>query len=449
MSSTLQVKAPKPIRPIYWTAKVHKPILLYAGPLRHIRSGEISELDGLIEYRWLPTPRLAWEGWSSEADSGLKGLMAVLGPGGVEHVDVPDLDISVVTKRPTKRPRPEGKPNWYTSGTSNVTGEVGDRTNRAHSVIFNVLNFSSLDGEMLHSRRRFWRGRVVLEAYPFRVTLDSRRDLDDVRRELQSSGGFAFTHVGRLERTDGKGFSVRTLEGQLKALHSFLTFCRGFRVSPELPVALDQGGDPVWARWKSGASDPYRGAISWCDTHNARAAEMLFPLFMDNDVRQWRDVLQLAVNYYAQGNRLDPVNPAVLNSQAGLELLSWHYLTQKRHIIKAGDFDGIRASRKLDRLFAELSIPNVIPVGLSSLKRLAKTKRMNATEIACWVRNKVAHPNRKSTSISTRALIDVAFLSTWWLELTILALLGYEGQYRNRSALFRRSGPSIEKVPWA
>ena len=75
---------------------------------------------------------------------------------------------------------------------------------------------------------------------------------------------------------------------------------------------------------------------------------------------------------------------------------------------------------------------------------------MQAVELAINVRNKVVHPPNNIRSIewpSGNELFEAWQLTMWYLELSILRLLGYRGNYTSRLQLHGWSGRT-EPVPW-
>ena len=73
-----------------------------------------------------------------------------------------------------------------------------------------------------------------------------------------------------------------------------------------------------------------------------------------------------------------------------------------------------------------------------------------AVELAINVRNKVVHPPDKIQSVewpSGKELFEAWQLATWYLELGILRLLEYRGNYTSRLQLGGWSG-RVKPVPW-
>jgi hypothetical protein len=75
---------------------------------------------------------------------------------------------------------------------------------------------------------------------------------------------------------------------------------------------------------------------------------------------------------------------------------------------------------------------------------------MEAVELAINVRNKTFHPPDKIKSVewpSVDELVEAWLLATWYLELSILRLLEYRGNYTSRLEPLVWSGQTVP-VPW-
>src|SRR4029077_16468527 len=63
------------------------------------------------------------------------------------------------------------------------------------------------------------------------------------------------------------------------------------------------------------------------------------------------------------------------------------------------------------------------------------------------MRHRVAHPQVTSPRLSVPARVEGWLLMTWYIELVILALIGYDGTYRNRLRREMWVG-QVDPVPW-
>ncbi len=88
-----------------------------------------------------------------------------------------------------------------------------------------------------------------LEAGGWRVRLTAVEESSDVFKSLKETGGFAFTHLGVLERADGAAFNVPEANALLDMLAVFLSFARGAACSLPVRWGTDTAGAITWQCW--------------------------------------------------------------------------------------------------------------------------------------------------------------------------------------------------------
>jgi hypothetical protein len=203
------------------------------------------------------------------------------------------------------------------------------------SVSFHLLNFAEYVGSWIDQAGGLCRGRLELEADGSRVTLEQRRDLRDMKDALRQEGGFAFTHIGRLERQDGGSFSSVDAEDVLTSLQWFLSFVRGLWVCPVIFTGEDAAGAARWRLWDAGRMSRWSGPPTWCDPMHWETAQEAFRGF----VAEWRDpfgqaVMNTAMGQYVSANSPNPVEVAIMVAQSGLELMGRAEFVETGAVIK-------------------------------------------------------------------------------------------------------------------
>ena len=161
---------------------------------------------------------------------------------------------------------------------------------------------------------------------------------------------------------------------------------------------------------------------------------------------EWREPLQKLIYLYVEANDRPPDVGLVL-AQAALEQMAWHLLVNDRRVLSRGGFAKLSAADQLRRLVKTC----VIPLDTSSaLKHLAgvKTTGTQHADGPYWIarlRNDFVHPPRGGQSARTSGrIVDAWLLSVWYLELALLSLMGYSGEYRSRL----NSG-EVSRLPWS
>lgn len=102
----------------------------------------------------------------------------------------------------------------------------------------------------------------------------------------------------------------------------------------------------------------------------------------------------------------------------------------------------------LDRLGVPLLIPPTLPE-LESLRKAPNVE--DGPGVVCSVRNAIVHAGDSSEEKKGRTpevIYQAWVLGQWYLELAVLAILEYRGQYSNRTRRTRYSH-EVENVPWA
>lgn len=179
------------------------PIDLYAGELELVdEKGRLARGTGIVSLYWRPQPAIRF----SIADQALRRDI-----GSKTRLRIRSWDVRAnvhVT-------------NWSIGG-----GEIRGVINRAHfpetaeirELRFLVANLPFFRGsENLWeerprpgggTHRSAWAGRLVLEAAPWRLTLDTRSDERSTTKRLKDEGEHEVTHTASLRRQDGREFSV-------------------------------------------------------------------------------------------------------------------------------------------------------------------------------------------------------------------------------------------------
>lgn len=141
---------------------------------------------------------------------------------------------------------------------------------------------------------------------------------------------------------------------------------------------------------------------------------------------------------------------SLILSQCAIELLSWFVIVKSRAALSEQGYGQLSsASEKLRLALTLLGIPWQLPAGLTKVRAFRKEWR-DITEAVVQARNYLVHPTQsrsgKRRKFKTYPWYKLWVASQWVLELMILRLLGYTGNYRNRTRLTDFN--PIEQVPW-
>jgi hypothetical protein len=247
--------------------------------------------------------------------------------------------------------------------------------------------------------------------------------------------------------------AVDTLSLLLLRILSFLT---GSDVGVVPVVGLDANDEVVAARWAAPRVNLDHTPLRWC--YEGDVAIALPQLAAGRAQLETDPVLAKCLDR-AIALHLATNGPEVLDVKlpvacSGLELLAWSVLQQHGWLSpRAIRSKSLTAPDRAQLFLKWAGIPTDLP---QSMPALAQRRRnlgqptMQAVELAINVRNKVVHPPDKISSVewpSGAELFEAWQLATWYLELGILRLLEYRGNYQSRLQLGGWSGQTVP-VPW-
>jgi hypothetical protein len=137
---------------------------------------------------------------------------------------------------------------------------------------------------------------------------------------------------------------------------------------------------------------------------------------------------------------------------AGLEMLGWTVL-QRQGWIEPDAMRRMEAAPSKRLLLRWAGVPTTIPDSFDALIARGDERHRGAggPEVIWGVRNRLVHAPKRLDSPEwprQEELREAWQLSSWYLELVVLRVLGYDGKYWSRLRL-GRYGADVEPVPWA
>ncbi|MDX2006179.1 MAG: hypothetical protein SFU83_12935 [Meiothermus sp.] len=308
-------------------------------------------------------------------------------------------------------------------------------------IIFHIPNFLShgghfIDQTQIHSdgnSKLTW--RWILEAKDWRIAIDTVNGVNF--DALKKKNGFQITHVGRLERADGKLFSGNDGIEVLNALGYFLSFARGAWTHPFLFYGYNQEGHHVWGVFHKPPLSPYKNDKSWLIWNDPNFISHAWIEFWEKwKEKNWRETLRICIAWYLESLNSNFVEKSLVLTLAAFERLFWQVIEEEKQITTSNPSD---ASGKIRELLSVSGVKPSVPSVLRSLSHLLKreNKKSNKVDdgahIYTWLRNGITHPNAKNlkrlTKSSKQAVVEAARMANWWLEECMLKQLRYSGLY--------------------
>jgi hypothetical protein len=137
----------------------------------------------------------------------------------------------------------------------------------------------------------------------------------------------------------------------------------------------------------------------------------------------------------------------IITIQIALETLSYIVLVEVNNILDEKEFDRNFTSKNLKMLLEFCKIP----YGKDELEIFDDCivdKFEDGVDIFIYYRNSIVHPSSKSNIhiLSAEDMWNIISIGTRYVELVLLNIIGYKGEYSNR--LKYRSFGEVELVPW-
>jgi len=220
-------------------------------------------------------------------------------------------------------------------------------------------------------------------------------------------------------------------------------------------VGVDAAGGVVWADWGAPRFRPEQAAWRWCPRDQVNQALPVLAtgssLLADDPALQ--QVVDRAGRHLLAANGPEVLDVRIPVACSGLELLGWAVLQRQQWLIRDG-LGRLPASGRVRLLLQWAGIPVELPTQFGALA--ARRGRLGQPDVAgpevlFDVRNNLVHPPKRIEELewpNHSELLEAWQLATWYLELAVVRLLGYEGEYVSR---LRLGGWDLdtETVPWS
>ncbi len=418
---------------------------LHDGPLIVRVNGTEYPGTGTLRYSWLPSPRARLEAWVSGAPS-------------ITELSDATLQIPGFSEAPTYinsvSPGSTTQPSAVRGFVSDFLHADPDWTRKGPHH-FLLTNFHSYIGSSvrcppprLASGARRW----VVTSTNARIVLDQVEGWTDQVHKVRAEGGFAIGHVGEIRHRDGSVLPDAEAKMVREALRYFLGLARGFWVGPILPYRSTSAD--VAADFGPYILSPWRSVNSWFPVHEPSTVGPLFEqfsrLYQDPN---WNESLRNAVDWYVEGNTADSLESAIAKAQIALELLAWVVLVDRRSVKTNDRFRQDTTAQNLRDLLTECRVPTTLPSHLADLSAAASSwGASDGPESFVQVRNAIIHPTHKKrlklSHLGAIGKLEAKEIGLQYVELCLLSLLGFEGNYADRT---RRGGwvGEVTAVPWS
>jgi len=330
------------------------------------------------------------------------------------------------------------------------TAVKGDKSIPVSKVRFSIPNFKDFFG--LSVRDGSWSGknRIKFENDDYLIIIDKRRDFKEAKESLSSKGGYLNLWNGELIKKKGN-IVFDHLEDVQHCFSTFLSFLNGRRCS----LLFKQGfheNEIVWTDYSDYFVDIYKFVPSWPQSHSIKGLEELWKIFSNLwNNEDDKDFLVTVIHWYVEANSHSAFSEgSIIMTQTGLELIYNWLLIEKQKLLVGKDAENISASNKIRLLLSHLKVNFDFPSSFTQLKGMPDM--IDAPDAFVQIRNAIVHSQeekrKKLSKMHYMAKYDALQLGLWYMELSLLRILEFDGVYHNRCIRGVYSSQCDVKVPW-
>ena len=322
--------------------------------------------------------------------------------------------------------------------------------------IFNLINFHANHFTIKDNNSTTSCSRLNIESEYLNVIIESHKKTHQYIETLKNEGGYAITHLGRINIKDKKIITNKQVHDLEEAIFNFFSFVRG-NWTPILPIGIGKQNEVVWEQWGFGHISPWQDLEhweTWFDVWNGKDLIELLNNFLKYwAIPEWKETIRFAIYWYIHANtQLVGADGSIILMQTALERISWSYHVNDKQCINANKFKKFKASKKIGLLLSKAKISLKIPNELINLQDLSKTNNNISDGPSAFtnIRNSLVHPSKKKSTKTNKIFAyqrESYSLGIMYLELLLLYILNYKGKYYNRIKKANDENQN-ELVPW-
>ena len=341
-----------------------------------------------------------------------------------------------------------------TINNSNIDGYINDNSIKSKNtyveyIDFDIINLNQLPGKLINYENKLFAGRIEFDINEYKVIIDKRYDYrKELNEELKLKSGNIITHVGRVFRKDKKIFKTNNIEAILDRISTSLSFMCGRYV--DICFAKGYHGEKnVYRLLRETIVTPFKFVPTWSDTisnyHNIEKYISLMCQKLEDEY--YEPTIKHIIDWYIESQNNITLENNIISVQIALETLSYVVLVELYELLLEEEFDENSTSKNIKMLLDVCKIP----YGQKELYLFddwIRSKFDDGVDLVIYFRNKIVHPSRKGykASLSFDDMWNIIQIGTRYVELVLLYIIGYKGEYSNR--LKNRSYGEVELVPW-
>lgn len=324
------------------------------------------------------------------------------------------------------------------------------KDNSVDYIQFDIINMDKIPGKLVKYKDLVYAGRIEFNINEYKVVIDKSYDYNkDLHRELVSKNGSIITHTGRIYKSNMEPFKTKNIDNMIHRIATALSFSCGRYIN--IPNAFGfKDGKNTYRAWYKMMSTDYRFVFKWTTTisnyHNFEKYMSLMCKKLENPY--YNTTILNIVDWYI--GALNGVNMGnnIISIQTALEMLSYVVLVEDERKMSQSEYDSKPANQNIRVFLKGCGIDNKIPNGTHISEDIADFFD-DGVDILTYYRNSVVHPSKRKRHVELvfEDMWNIILLGVNYIELSILYIINYRGEYTNRFKDFCFG--DVELVPWA
>jgi len=328
---------------------------------------------------------------------------------------------------------------------------LGDTSKVTDMVRFEISNLKGIYGSPVRTENSGHRSRLTFTNSESEIIIDKSPDFIKLKTKLVEVGGYHLLYTGQLKLHNNKKLTYQKSQDILDSFSYYLLFINGRRCFPLFPTGYNND-QKEWALYSPAFNDPYKGVISWASDEPNNGIEIMWNNFSEiwENIDD-RDSLKTILHWYTESNSNSAfIEGSIVLLQNALELLFHWVIVEKFKYVNQNEAESLSATSKINFLLSHFSIRNEIPSDFDALIKYAKQNNIvNGPESFTRIRNHIVHPSSKKRKalkeIETNAKIEALHLGIWYVEMILLKLFEFKGNYINRCSVLKHKN-KYEKI---
>lgn len=440
----------KIIWPTVNLSEPNESIPVYTGEVELRGENETYIVDAIVEFKWYPRPRPIIRG-TIELSSPTMEINEHKLPAFVNGLPFGEcyiLDTHFSSMHPMK---------MIIGGFLHGDVADGDITISVEQIEFSIPNLRYIRGanvkyNLINSSSGSVNGRSVFTTGDYEIVIDAIPNCSEQMRKLAGAGGYAISYGGKIKKIKG---SITYVESKkvLEAFGVFLSFINGSQVNTMFHRGV-YNGKTSWQGYKDSHVKTFNNVQSWLPELHPEGLKDMWTNFYTIWKKSEDDceALRMSINWYLESLRGSGyIEGGIMMAQTSLELLYNWALIDTRRLIIGSDAANLSAANKIRLLLSQMNVPTTVPTDFQTTVTFvsANNEIEDAPDVIVQIRNAIVHAQlekrKKLIAIPTQVKYETLVTSLWYVELSILYMLGYKGYYANRSAPM---STTFEVIPW-